>query len=459
MTVFSTTRPLLSCAIIGTALMLNSTSFSANAALSKQNLQSSGYWGGILLPDNAAISASELNTIYNRFVNNYIVNVGSDKARVKWGSGGALRDGSGNVSKDAYATASEGMGYGMLITAYGNDKTRFDKLYRFYKKTLDDNNADLMPWLVWDNASPVTNQICYGIVGQNQTCFGAGGGGPATDGDIDIAMALFVAADKWSGTGIDYRAEAIHIVNELHDNWLHWCADDGGTWVVKPYQKSNFNPCTDEIDASYSIPAFFRFFAEVAALDSSVKNTNDRWNSAARDLYSRLLDKQKAGPNGDKTFVPDWMKLNGSAVTGRSTNYGSDASRIPWRVTMDYAWYGTDASRNWTRRLINDLVNNANNGDISGIEADISQSSGNSAGYNGRSFSGGFAVAAMLYDWYPANANNYTNHWVNETLNGSLPWNIGANGYENANNDYYGMALSALYALTLTGNTYKPAAN
>lgn len=445
-----------SLARIGTltcTLLIAASSFSVNAALTKKSLAESGYWGGTLLPNNTAISATELNTIYNRFVDNYIVDAGTNMARVKWGAGGALRDGSGNVSKDAYATASEGMGYGMLITAYGDDQTHFDKLYNFYKKALNNNPGALMPWLVWSNASPVTNNICYGDAG----CNGAGGGGPATDGDIDIAMALFVASDKWGDTVIDYRGEAIEIINEIHDNWLHWCADDGGTWVVKPFEGS-FDPCKSAIDPSYSIPAFFRFFAEVAALDENVKNENDRWNSAARDLYAKLLDRQKAGPNKDKTYVPDWLSLNGSA-TGRSEVYASDASRIPWRVTMDYAWYGTSEAINWNRRLINDLVNNANNGELSGIKSNISITTGNSTGYDGRSFSGGFTVAAMLYDWYPDNANTYTTHWVNETINGSLAWNIGPNGYENANNDYYGMALSALYALTLTGNTYKPSPN
>ncbi|WP_026958674.1 glycosyl hydrolase family 8 [Aliagarivorans taiwanensis] len=441
---------------VGAALLLG-LSLTVNAAPTRQSAQQSGYWGGMLMPSAQAISNSELQSIYSRFVDNYIVDAGTNMARVKWGSGGALRDENGQVSKDAYATASEGMGYGMLITAYGNDKTRFDKLFRFYQQVMAQNNSALMPWLVWSNGYPVTNDICYGIVGQSQVCFGAGGGGPATDGDIDIAMALFVAADKWPNSSLDYRSEAIHIVNELHDNWLSWCPNNGGTWVVKPYQSSSFNPCSDEFDPSYSIPAFFRYFAEAAAQSSEIRNENQRWDSAARDLYQDILDKQKAGPNSDKTFVPDWMKLDDTAVTGRSTNYGSDASRIPWRVTMDYAWYGSEPARDWTRRLINDLVNNSNNGELSGILADIDRASGNSSGYNGRSFSGGFTVASMLYNWYPDNVENYTSHWVDETLNGSLPWNIGANGYENANNDYYGMALSALYALTLTGNTYKPA--
>ena len=109
MTVFSTNRPLISCALISSALMLGCASFSASAALSKQNLANSGYWGGILLPNDTAINASELNTIYNRFVDNYIVDAGTNMARVKWGSGGALRgsrprrrrvrDGRGDVSR------------------------------------------------------------------------------------------------------------------------------------------------------------------------------------------------------------------------------------------------------------------------------------------------------------------------------------------------------------------------
>ncbi len=456
--------------ILNTSLIVSAGFLTLSShALTVKDVSQAGYWGDTLLPDPSQINAikingvdknfsESINEIYNRFVGNYIVDEGNGRARVKWGSGGALRVGTdnNNVSKDAYATASEGMGYAMLITSYGGDKARFDKLTNFYLHVMDQNpNSSLMPWLVWNDGTPVTNNICYGT-GSGQVCFGAGGGGPATDGDIDIAMALIVASHQWGNQGdINYKAEAISIINELHDNWMHYC-NDSAVWVVKPYAKDNFNACTDEIDPSYSIPAFFRVFAQI----NNIKNDHDRWNSAARDAY-KLFDMKKAGNNNNKTFVPDWMKVNGSDITtGRSINYGSDASRIPWRVAMDYAWFGTADAKNWSRRLINDLIDSSNNGSINNINNDIEQSTGNSrTDYNGRSFSGGFTTAAMMYDWWPANINNYTNHWLEETINGSLPWYIGANGYENANNDYYGMALSTLYALTISGNTYKPDPN
>ena len=448
--------------ILTTALTTLSTQ-----AITVKNVTEAGYWGDTLLPDPSQINkiringqdrdfSDSINEIYNRFVGNYIVDEADGRARVKWGSGGALRDSDGNVAKDAHATASEGMGYGMLITAYGGDKTRFDKLTKFYLHVMDQNpTATLMPWLVWSNGTPVTNNLCYNT-GEGQVCLGAGGAGPATDGDVDIAMALLVASHQWGNAGdINYKNEAVHIINELHDNWLNYCTTTG-TWVVKPYAKENFNACTDEIDPSYSIPAFFRVFAEI----DNIKNDNDRWNSAARDAYV-LFNTQKAGPNNDKTFVPDWMIATGAqTTTGRSVNYGSDASRIPWRVAMDYAWFGTAAAKNWSRHLIVDLIDSSNEGSINDINNDIEISTGNSRNdYNGRSFSGGFTTAAMMYDWFPANINHYTNHWLEETINGSIPWFIGANGYENNNNDYYGMALSTLYALTLSGNTYKPDPN
>ena len=456
--------------ILSTGLIVSTGFLTLSAhALTVKNVAQSGYWGDTLLPDPGQINSikingvdknfsQSINEIYNRFVGNYIVDAGNGRARVKWGSGGALRVGTdnNNVSKDAYATASEGMGYGMLITAYGGDKTRFDKLTKFYLHVMDQNpSAQLMPWLVWNNGTPVTNNVCY-QTSSGQTCTPAGGDGPATDGDIDIAMALLVASHQWGNKGtINYKAEAIQIINELHDNWMHYC-NNSGVWVVKPYETANFNACSSEIDPSYSIPAFFRVFAQI----NNIKNDNDRWNSAARDAY-KLFDLTKAGTNSNKTFVPDWLKVNGNAITtGRSINYGSDASRIPWRVAMDYAWFGTTDAKNWSRRLVNDLIDNSNNGSIADINSDIQPATGNSStAYNGRSFSGGFTTAAMMYDWWPDNINNYTNHWLEETINGSIPWSIGPNGYENSNNDYYGMALSTLYALTLSGNTYKPNPN
>src|SRR5260370_22955138 len=79
-------------------------------------------------------------------------------------------------------TVSEGMGYGMVLTAYYGDQTEFDGLWKFAQKNF--GASHLMGWHV----------TCAGVTS------GDGGGGTATDGDEDIALALIVAAPQWGGS-------------------------------------------------------------------------------------------------------------------------------------------------------------------------------------------------------------------------------------------------------------------
>src|ERR1022692_2629606 len=71
-------------------------------------------------------------------------------------------------------TVSEGIGYGMLIGVFMNDKPMFDTLWAFAKSKFD--SKGLMTWCV---PSGMTN-----------SCSGSGS---ATDGDEDMAYALLMA--------------------------------------------------------------------------------------------------------------------------------------------------------------------------------------------------------------------------------------------------------------------------
>jgi len=97
---------------------------------------------------------------------------------------------------------SEGIGYGMLITAImaGYDtsaKTYFDGLYMWYKTHPSPFNLRLMDWL--------QDKGCNSI-----------GGSSATDGDLDIAYGLLLADDQWGSSGdINYILEAVNMINAI----------------------------------------------------------------------------------------------------------------------------------------------------------------------------------------------------------------------------------------------------
>jgi endo-1,4-beta-D-glucanase Y len=75
-------------------------------------------------------------------------------------------------SDDGSNSKSEGIGYGMILTAYYGEKTYFDGLLAFYKSKRTSSSKNLMGWLA--------------------PCSGWADQGSATDGDLDVAYALLV---------------------------------------------------------------------------------------------------------------------------------------------------------------------------------------------------------------------------------------------------------------------------
>ena len=96
------------------------------------------------------------------------------------GAGGFLRVKKPDSGAIIGSTASEGIGYGMILAAYMGDQPLFDALWRYEQLHLDAQG--LMDWDI-------------GPTGQ------VSGMGGATDGDIDMAWALIMADRQWGGQG------------------------------------------------------------------------------------------------------------------------------------------------------------------------------------------------------------------------------------------------------------------
>src|SRR5690242_14439895 len=89
-------------------------------------------------------------------------------------------------------TVSEGIGYGMLIGVYMNDKPMFDALWSYAKAHFDSN----------------------GLMNRNiNSGGGTAGSGSATDGDEDMAWALIMAGKQWNST--TYTNDASTLIRNL----------------------------------------------------------------------------------------------------------------------------------------------------------------------------------------------------------------------------------------------------
>ncbi len=303
---------------------------------------------------------------------------------------------------DTTITISEGMGYGMLLTAYFGEKERFDKLFDFYKSKRTSKAHNLMAWDV--------------------TCDGVSDSGSATDGDLDVAFALIVAHYQW---GDNYLDEARDIISILKENYF---VDCDGLYTMKP--GGHWGGC-DLTDVSYYTPAYFRIFAE---------ETKDAfWDTVADDAYT-ILDN---GANATTGLVPDWQSYDG--VPGGTDSSGSqwydyyryDACRVPWRMILDYIWNGNQDALDWCFKISNFADSIGSDSIVDGYDLN-----GTPRGqYNNGPFVGGFAVGGMSHS--QAMVDSFASRLL---YLDSVGWD----------DQYFNLSLRCLYALVLTGNFWKP---
>jgi endo-1,4-beta-D-glucanase Y len=303
---------------------------------------------------------------------------------------------------DTAITISEGMGYGMLLTAYFGEKKWFDRLFEFYKTKRTDRARNLMAWRV--------------------TCDSVIDPGSATDGDLDVAFALIVAHYQW---GENYLEEAKKIISILKKDYF---VDCNGVYTMKP--GGHWGGC-DLTDISYYSPAYFRVFAE---------ETGDAfWDTVADDAYNILYN----GTNETTGLVPDWQSWDGVPGGTSSSDwewldyYRYDACRTPWRMSLDYLWNGNKKAQNWCVKITGFADSIGVDSIVDGYDLD-----GTPRGqYNNSSFVGGFAVGAMC------NSQSVVDSFASRLLY------LDSTGEDN---QYFNLSLRCLYMLTLTGNFWEP---
>jgi endo-1,4-beta-D-glucanase Y len=266
-------------------------------------------------------------------------------------------DGTACVPRDEGDCISEGVAYGMLLAVGNDDQASFDKLWAYFEKHKNPNGV--MRW-------------------QTAACGAAMADGSATDGELDAAMALIQASCRWGGT---YGADATELIAAIKNTELASC---NGDTILKP--GDNFGGC-DRTNPSYVAPGYFKVFATY---------TNDTsWNAVADSGYE-LLAALQASKNG---LVSDWSDGSGVAATGDEGEYGPDASRTPWRVATDYAWF------NETRAIT--FLNNA--------ATYVDENGGLARTFEPNSaYRGGLAMSALPAA--SAKAQEYTDAWLTTSV-------------------------------------------
>ncbi len=222
---------------------------------------------------------------------------------------------------DMQSTVSEGIGYGMLIAVYMNDQVLFDDFYKYYQSFPNQNG--LMHWKIGPDAQ---------VTGQNS----------ATDSEEDIAFALIMAHEQWGsekGKGkIRYDREAKRLLYKIMDYQV-----EPGTYVLKPGDMWGGSQTTNP---SYFAPAYYRVFAEFQG--------DKRWLKVADKCYEILF----ASWNDSTGLVPDWCTASGDTpaqgvgwARENGVAYLYDAARTPWRIALDYIWFGNEDAHTYCKTV------------------------------------------------------------------------------------------------------------
>ncbi len=239
--------------------------------------------------------------------------------------------------QQADITTSEGQSYTMLSAVWIDDKDTFDKSWKWTKENLQRKEDNLFSWLYGKKSN-----------GEWAILEERGGKNTATDGDTDIALALVMAANRWSNP--EYLAEAKKIISSV---WAVEVAKIGNRYVLLSNSLEKEAVKNEVIvNPSYFSPYAYKVFAKL--------NPENAWSQLATDTYSTLdevtvlnLDKGKSS-----NLPPNWVILNKSDQswkaaenTDLNTNFSYDALRVPWRIYLDWMWFKEEKALQYLSKL------------------------------------------------------------------------------------------------------------
>ena len=225
---------------------------------------------------------------------------------------------------------TEGLSYGMIISAELNKKTEFDALWN------------------WSNTHLLTtssNHFSYGFFAWQARTNGARMSEfVAPDGEEYYVMALYFAAGRWgSGQGIyNYRAQADALLSRmLHRGKITGASTRGGSVSAGPLFDAEhnmvlFSPSSERnafTDPSYHLPAFYELWSRWGPPED-----REFWAGAAaasRDFFQRTV-------NPVTGLNPNYANFDGTP-SGRATNFSYDAFRTAGNWSADWAWWGKDS--------------------------------------------------------------------------------------------------------------------
>lgn len=233
-------------------------------------------------------------------------------------------------------TTSEGQSYSMLRAVWMNDKQIFDTVWKWTKNNLQKREGDsLLAWKWGQNKEGVWDVLVD-----------EGGKNSASDADLDVALALIFAYNRWNNPL--YLEEANKLLNDI---WKHEVIiiNDQPYLTAGNWAKEEKSPT---INLSYLSPAHFEIFSKY--------NSQNKWKELKDTTYIILnLASQKSFSDKEGVFLPsDWISIDRetnsikpSSNSNQTLNFSDDAIRVPFRVALDYLWFKDTRAKEYLLKL------------------------------------------------------------------------------------------------------------
>ncbi|KAI9361016.1 Six-hairpin glycosidase-like protein [Pilaira anomala] len=233
-----------------------------------------------------------------------------------------------NEDNSSAMTVSEAHGYGMLIAVLKKNQSDFEGLFRYFQSWK--NSKGLMQWQQKKSSNGTF------VPGDE------GGKNSATDGDIDIATALFLAAKLWNNA--KYRTAAESLAESL---WEH-C-----------FNQSTYAPLLGDWatpdDSAYILtrPSDF-ILSGFLVFKNEDKQRQQIWTKVIDNLVKTFQDQLAINPQTG--LVADFLTLDSNTKkykpvtkkvleSNRDSDYNWNSCRVPWRLSHYYLQSGDQRLR------------------------------------------------------------------------------------------------------------------
>jgi len=376
-----------------------------------------------VLPSN--VNKQRIEEMYNSWMGTYYITYEQDAEKGTFNpqlvpdeAKGTARIKSryGSCTAAGECTASEAIGYGMILASLMEDWERFDKLLA-YSKVFHIDGTTLMQWSIMD--------------------FRDGSGGSATDADIDIAASLFIAYEKTKKQ--NYLDDAIEIGASIYE----WEVDQD-TKLILPAMNNETMGNGQLYNISYiSLPAL----GMLAKYDN-----NHNWGEVLEKNLSYMEHVQNEGDG----LWPDWSNADGEPTNpnnGSSQNltasdgdkvpshaaYYKETPRIPWRIAWYYHWFGNQRAKAMLDKGMVFLRETKGLQNSEGIKDFYSYKDGKESG-----------TSASVIRWASLCALGMGNTGNRDWLNSCNQRILNIN-FTSSVSDYYRNSLQLIYAMLFNG--------